>query len=696
MSDVRTSHPTSQQLSEYGLGKLSSETMSVMENHLASCADCRRILENQSPVSRSGKLRATTPRGATALPRPGSVPPARAKSASSTSLPPHKTTPRTEGEVPLELVGSSKFQILSKLGQGAMGSVYKAKHRFLGDVVAIKVMNADVVENPEARARFLREMQAAGQLKHPHIVRTLDAEQIGDLLFLVMEFVGGISLDRLVAQRGPLPVDFSCRCIMQAALGLQHAHDQRMVHRDIKPANLMVTAKEKEVKLLDFGLARGPRELMDKKNQTQMQTFMGTPEYVAPEQATDARSADIRADIYGLGCTLYYLLAGRPPFQADTPMETIVAQIQDETQPLPEIRPEVSPQLWAVVAKMMAKSPSQRYQTPIEVVRALQPFTGCKSMPAAAAVTSAALPSEPAVNQSPVVNMVNGPTPTSSSEKAKSRRGAVPASDISRAQSVPEAILAFEEEPQKTPGRAAARRPERRSISHSKSRGPLWAYLVGGGVGLLAVLILLGVLVFKAETKLDPKPPPRPERINGFLLDSTVDCGVRPLQVNQPTRDFDITKPWVLSFAFQTPDYKPELRFPFLWGDERAGRDPIFVHLNGTQLCVGIGNSHNNSTLVCITSLKAYPVQQWITLTFWYRGSSNEPVLFLNDKVVRWEGQYIYILDGKNISTEWRFITPSVDRPMPIWLGCQFPNSNVGRFRGKIKALWLSNVDLKG
>ncbi len=155
--------------------------------------------------------------------------------------------------MPAVLVASSKFEILGKIGQGGMGAVYKARHTFLNKLVAIKVMNANVVSHPEARSRFLREMRSAGRLKHQNIVRALDAEQIGETLLLVMEYIEGIALDQLVRQRGPLPVDFACLCIVQAALGLQYAHEQEMVHRDIKPANLIVTPRG-EVKLLDFGL----------------------------------------------------------------------------------------------------------------------------------------------------------------------------------------------------------------------------------------------------------------------------------------------------------------------------------------------------------------------------------------------------------------------------------------------------------
>ncbi len=373
MPDIRASHPAPRQLADYGLGKLSAENMLVIENHLATCAECRQNMENETVDSFVGKLRANAPTASTVLPRHTSLPPPAGASVASASLPTGKAMPAPD-EVPAELAGSSKFQILSKLGQGGMGAVWKAKHNFLGDVVAIKVMNRDVVAHPEARSRFLREMKLAGQLKHRNIVRALDAEEIGDLLVLVIEFVGGITLDRLVAQRGRLPVDLSCQCIMQAVLGLQHAHEKGMVHRDIKPANLIITPKDKEVKLLDFGLARGPREQTAKNNQTQLGAIMGTPAYMAPEQATDASSADIRADIYSLGCTLYFLLTGRSPFQKDTVLATLLAQVEEEATPVTELRADVPTGLWSVMAKMLAKKPTERYQTPKEVEQALRPF----------------------------------------------------------------------------------------------------------------------------------------------------------------------------------------------------------------------------------------------------------------------------------------------------------------------------------
>jgi hypothetical protein len=276
--------------------------------------------------------------------------------------------------VPPELANHPKFVILRELGRGGMGVVYQARHTFLDQLVAIKVMNTHSLGNPDAKSRFLREMQWVGQLKHKNIVRAHDAEQMGELLLLVMEYVEGITLDRLVAQQGILPVAYACDCIVRAALGLQYAHEKNMVHRDIKPGNVIVAAKEREVKLLDFGLARGPRELMTATNQTQTGAVMGTPAFMAPEQTKDASSTDIRGDIYSLGCTLYFLLAGYSPFQRDSVMETMLAQVREEPRPLPEVRPDVPGELWAVMAKMLAKKPEDRYQTPKEVEQALRPF----------------------------------------------------------------------------------------------------------------------------------------------------------------------------------------------------------------------------------------------------------------------------------------------------------------------------------
>jgi hypothetical protein len=276
-------------------------------------------------------------------------------------------------DLPPELANHPKFRIVRELGRGGMGVIYLAEHRVMDKPVALKVISPAVLDNPTAVARFLAEVRAAGRLDHQNIARAYDADRAGDLHFLVMEYIEGISLAQLLEQRGPLPIPNACHYVRQAALGLHHAFEQDMVHRDVKPQNLMLTPRGL-VKVLDFGLARLRGERHESTRLTQMESFMGTPEYVAPEQATDARKADTRSDIYSLGCTLYALLTGRPPFVGDTVVQVVLAHVENQPRPLHERRPDVPRELSAVVAKMLAKDPAKRYQRPIDAAQALAPF----------------------------------------------------------------------------------------------------------------------------------------------------------------------------------------------------------------------------------------------------------------------------------------------------------------------------------
>jgi hypothetical protein len=205
-----------------------------------------------------------------------------------------------------------------------------------------------------------------------------------------MEFVEGVSLDRVVAEEGPLPVARACDYARQAALGLAHAHEQGMVHRDVKPHNLMRT-QNGTIKILDFGLARFARESAGAEGQvepaspvasapgagllTETGTLMGTPDYLAPEQAADPHAADVRADLYSLGCTLYFLLTGRAPFAALTGLDKVMAHLERTPEPIAQLRKDVPPGLVGVLERLLAKDPAQRYQTPSEAARALEPFT---------------------------------------------------------------------------------------------------------------------------------------------------------------------------------------------------------------------------------------------------------------------------------------------------------------------------------
>src|SRR5258708_5622980 len=194
-----------------------------------------------------------------------------------------------------------------------------------------------------------------------------------------MEDVDGIDLARLVQQSGPLPAPQACEYIRQAAVGLQHAHDKGLVHRDIKPGNLIVCRPSVDdppiIKILDFGLARFESESDHSGRLTQLGKVVGTVDYVAPEQAQNARTADIRADIYSLGCTLFYLLTGTAPFRGNDAVERISARVLGDAPAVCKTRPEVSPALESVLGKMMARNPAERYQTPGEVAKALEPHT---------------------------------------------------------------------------------------------------------------------------------------------------------------------------------------------------------------------------------------------------------------------------------------------------------------------------------
>jgi serine/threonine protein kinase len=200
------------------------------------------------------------------------------------------------------------YIVLDRLGEGSMGQVFKARHRHLRRIAAIKLIRKDRLDHPNAVKRFQREVRAAAALDHPNIVVAYDADKIGGTHLLVMEYVDGArDLSHVVKASGPLPVHQACECIRQAALGLQHAYERGLVHRDIKPHNLLMTADGKTIKILDMGLARldalageAPGTVL-----TQAGIAVGTADYVAPEQVLSSHTADIRADIYSLGCTLY-------------------------------------------------------------------------------------------------------------------------------------------------------------------------------------------------------------------------------------------------------------------------------------------------------------------------------------------------------------------------------------------------------
>jgi formylglycine-generating enzyme required for sulfatase activity len=257
-----------------------------------------------------------------------------------------------------------------------MGTVFLARNTLMGRMEVLKVVSGHLVNRRGVIDRFLGEIRNAAKLLHPNIVAAYTAIQLGESLVLAMEYVEGLDLSRLVKAKGPLPVANACSYVHQAALGLQHAHEHGMVHRDIKPSNLMLAKQGNRgvVKVLDFGLAKITSEGAVDGGLTHEGQMLGTPDYIAPEQISNARRADIRADIYSLGCTLYYLLTGKPPFQGDSLYDILQAHHSTDAAPLNLVRPEVPVELAALVAKMMAKEPARRFQEPKEVAQALLPF----------------------------------------------------------------------------------------------------------------------------------------------------------------------------------------------------------------------------------------------------------------------------------------------------------------------------------
>lgn len=292
-------------------------------------------------------------------------------------------TPATASETPVAGRVGRRYELLRRLGQGGMGTVYLARHVHLDKIVALKVVAPERIENPRAVARFEREMRAVGRLHHPHIVGAHDAGEAGGQHFLVMEYVDGWDLAEVVRRLGPLTVADGCELIRQAALGLAHAHEHGMVHRDIKPSNLMLS-RGGIVKVLDLGLARLQADT-NRSELTGDRQALGTADYMAPEQVEGSHEVDIRADIYSLGCTLFRLLAGRAPFASpefDTPARKMLAHVGTAAPSLANLRPEAPAALVQWVAQMVAKSPADRPGTPLEVAQTLATFTAIADLSA--------------------------------------------------------------------------------------------------------------------------------------------------------------------------------------------------------------------------------------------------------------------------------------------------------------------------
>lgn len=360
----QTPHPTANELNAYSLGQLSGQQAELIDQHISDCEPCCETIAGLSADDTFVGLLKEAERLPEEMTVDQDVRPVEAKSSS---------------KLPQALIDHPRYELLDVIGQGGMGRVYKARHRMMDRTVALKVIHREWVRKPEAIDRFRREVKTAASLDHPNVVTAHDAEQVDDLHVLVMEYVNGSDLAKVIKERGPLPIAQACDFIRQAAEGLQYAHERGMVHRDIKPHNLILT-KDNIVKILDFGLAslapqKSAEETIIKDadgNLTVAGAIMGTPDFISPEQAQDARNVDGRSDVYSLGMTLYFLLAGQVPFGEGSVIDKLKQHAEAEPMPLAELRDDVPEEVQRIVNRMIAKDPAERFQSPEEVADALR------------------------------------------------------------------------------------------------------------------------------------------------------------------------------------------------------------------------------------------------------------------------------------------------------------------------------------
>ena len=415
--------PSRETLEAYLAGRLADQAAGAVSDHLSTCQRCQEtvsmIIEADDPLlAQLGQPAEADPFAEE--PQCGR---AVARAFALVGEPGGPDEPPPTESFLLGTLG--EYELLAKLGQGGMGTVYKARQTKLDKLVALKVLPEHKMQDARAVARFEREMRAVGRLRHPNIVEAYDARDVEGTYFLAMEYVEGLDLSELVRRRGPLPVADACEIIRQAAVGLEYAHQNGMVHRDIKPSNLMLAGEGRGtrdegrdflpspsgrgaggegldagrgktgqgrgtreagilvprpsapaplVKILDLGLALIDTPEQPGEEMTGTGQAMGTADYMAPEQATDSHTVDIRADVYSLGCTLYKLLTGRAPFgdpEHQSNLQKLMAHMQEPVPPVRELRPDVPDDLAALLDRMLAKSPDARPATPGDVAEAI-------------------------------------------------------------------------------------------------------------------------------------------------------------------------------------------------------------------------------------------------------------------------------------------------------------------------------------
>jgi len=377
------------------------------------------------------------------------------------------------------------YQILSKIGAGGMGAVYKARHIRLDKIVAIKILPVIAGADSKLLARFDREMRAIGRLEHPHIVQAFDAGEIDGVHYLAMEYVDGMDLREHVKTRGRMSVVNACRAIRQAALALAHAHQAGLVHRDVKPSNLLVT-KSGKTKLLDLGLARLADDLQQQSRElTNEGTCFGTPDYMAPEQWDDAHAAGPAADLYAIGCSLYCLLVGHAPWETEA-FRTMGSKLKAHiTLPPPDLaveRSDVPVAIVEIYRRLLAKDPTDRFASAAELASALEPWC------------------------------LDGPRSGSSSVAAATQ----PATASSTALEPP-ALVEFDPT---EPSERLQRSKKRREASGVRRRSSSSSIVAGV---LLVVFLSIGLIVFFRS--VDPRPPQQRDQ----QIVSAAGAGISPV-----------------------------------------------------------------------------------------------------------------------------------------------------------------------
>ncbi len=380
---------------------------------------------------------------------------------------------------------AGRYTLLEILGEGGMGRVYKVQDTRMGRSVALKVIRKEKLSHALTIERFLQEIRALSAMDHPNVVKVYDAEEVSGHHFYVMELIDGADLTKIVRDNGPMGIPEACDAIRQAAFGLQHAYERGLVHRDIKPSNIIVPRNGSAVKLVDLGLARlmEPPGGEDAHRITQEGFVIGTPDFLAPEQARNPMAVDIRADIYALGGTLYYILTGKVPFDGATPTEKLLKHCTDPAPSLLLQRPDAPAQIEQIIHWCMAKRTEDRPQTPEHLAFALLPFCPASTVGTGAFVG-------PSSGRNP---MPAGPhlVPTYAPPVYTPPGMPLPLPDPNPSSQV------FKLPPQTTEDDPIRRR--------SEGGFPVGAVLVA--LGALFVVAVLGFAVYRVFLKTDPPPP---------------------------------------------------------------------------------------------------------------------------------------------------------------------------------------------